>query len=326
MKARKFIGFFSILLAAGILLSACGGSTITAADHAERTEAAAYNGEKGMIPEMNAQEPKEGMSDTAPAPSENQKLIRTLRISMETLDFDKSLAGINTLTVQAGGYIESSTVNGQSYNNRSYRSASFVIRVPAAKLEEAESALSSLGNVTSSTSEVSDVTLTWADTESRIKALTAQRDSLLTMLEKAEDLSDLLTIQDHLTEVEYQLESYASQLRVLDNKVSYSTIRLTLNEVKIYTEEEPESFGARISRTFRQSLKNVGTFFSDLAVFVVGNLPAILCWVVFILLVIFGVRGISKRSKAKRKQQGVVPLPHPPVMKDDNKDSDKPAD
>ena len=309
MKKRTF-AILSILLAVCLLFSACGGSmvhdaeTMAAAEYA-KTEEASYQGLPGAAAPDTANNPAgKGENQT----QNSQKLIKTLRISMETLEFEDSLSKLNSLIFEAGGYVESSTVGGQSYNSRSRRSAQFVIRVPADRLDQTEAALSQLGNVTSSTSEVSDVTLKWADTESRIKALETQRDSLMAMLEKAENLSDLLQIQDHLTEVEYQLESYASQLRVLENQVSYATIRLNLEEVKIYTEEEPETFGQRISRTFKDSLRSVGEFFTDLAVFLVGNLPALICWAVFIVLVILGIRKISRNSRKKKAAKPVVPV------------------
>ncbi|MBO4872537.1 MAG: DUF4349 domain-containing protein [Lachnospiraceae bacterium] len=308
MKKRTF-AILSVLLAACLMLAACGseGSPMYEGKTAEMTYGGQTNAGSTSPTALPAADSNQ--KDSVP---QNQKLIKTLKISMETLDFDGSLSKLNTLVFEKGGYVESSTIGGTGYNSRSRRTAQFVIRIPADQLDQAEAELSALGNVTSSTSEISDVTLTWADTESRIKALEAQRDSLLSMLEKAENLSDLLQIQDHLTEVEYKLESAASQMRVLENQVSYSTIRLNLEEVKIYTEEEPETFGQRISRTFKDSLESVGEFFSDLVVFVLGNLPAILCWAVFIVLAVLGIRKLSRNRKKKKAARPVVPLQEPP--------------
>ena len=309
MMKKRLPAVFSVLLAVCLLLGACGG-----AGAAKEEMMAAPTGTANMQASEAAYQGSDGnftytVTSKIDDPVQNsQKLIKTLRISMETLDFEDSLNKLNALIVEQGGYVESSTVNGNSYNSYSRRTATYVIRIPANRLDAAETAIGQLGNVTSSTAEISDVTLTWADTESRIKALEAQRDSLLSMLEKADNLSDLLQIQDHLTEVEYKLESYASQMRALENQVSYSTIRLTLSEVKIYTEEEPETFGQRISRTFKDSLEGVGEFFTDLTVFVIGNIPALVCWAVFIVLVVLVIRKISRNSRKKKAAAPVVPV------------------
>lgn len=312
MKKRIWIAV-SVITVLSLLFSGCGSRALPK-DAAGYVEAeATFQKTDTIVPNAAASNPAADSQDFAsPELQNSQKLIKTLRISLETLEFEESLNKLNALIFEKGGYIESSTVSGTSYNNRAHRTAQYVIRIPAEQLDQAESDLGKLGNVISSTSEVSDVSLTWADTESKIKALEVQRDSLLSMLEKADNLTDLLQIQDHLTEVEYRLESAASQMRVLENQVSYSTIRLNLEEVRVYTEEEPETFGQRISRTFKSSLESVGEFFTDLAVFVAGNLPVILCWAAVIVLTILGIRKITRKNRKKASAAPVVPLSEPP--------------
>ena len=113
-------------------------------------------------------------------------------------------------------------------------------------------------------------------------------------------------------EVEYRLESAASQMRVLENQVSYSTIHLNLEEVRVYTEEDPETFGQRISRSFKSSLESIGEFFTDLAVFLAGNLPVILCWAAVIVLTILGIRKITRKNRKKASAAPIIPLSEPP--------------
>ena len=319
MRNRSFT-FIAVLLAAVLALTACGASPTAKSDAGP-----AYNG-SGMQAEVTSQKtdtakPANTMttSDGKGNLSTDQKLIKTLRVEIETLEFDDTLSKLKALVAASGGYVESSTVSGQSYQSDQRRTASFTVRVPVSELEKTEEALSELGNVISSTANVSDITLTYADTASRVAALEAQRDSLLSMLQKAEDLKDLLTIQDHLTEVEYQLESYASKLRLMDNQVEYSSISLSIREVKIYTEPEPEdeSFGARLSRIFKESLQRVGNFFEELALFVLGRLPILLIWGAFIAVIVLIARLIARKNRAKRMKRPVVPLQEPPAVKKD---------
>ena len=65
-----------------------------------------------------------------------------------------------------------------------------------------------------------NVTLQYVSTESRVKALETEQTRLLELLENAETMEDLLTIEARLTDVRWELENYASQLRVLDNQVN----------------------------------------------------------------------------------------------------------
>ena len=120
------------------------------------------------------------------------------------------------------------------------------------------------------------------------------------MMAKAEKLEDLLTIQDHLAEIEYELENYASQLRLYDNQVEYSSVSIKLTEVKIYTEPvtEPETFSERIAAAFKEGLESTGEFFKDLAIFLAGSLPGLLIFAVIIIVIVLLVRKAIKKRRA----------------------------
>ncbi len=317
---KHYFAIAALLLALVLLASACGGTLPAGkSDGAPAATGNSYYEAQEKTPVPTVSSPASFTATDTDSGVSNQKLVKTLSVVIETLEFDETIGKLRDLVEASGGYVEKSTVNGQSYQNTERRTASFTIRVPAGNLDKTEEALAGLGNITSSTANVSDITLTYADTASRVAALEAQRDSLLSMLQKAEDLKDLLTIQDHLTEVEYQLESYASKLRIMDNQVEYSSISLQIREVRIYTEPEPEdvSFGTRLAKLFKNSLKRVGTFFEDLALFVLGRLPILLIWGVFILAVVLIVKLITRKSKAKKMKKPVVPLQEPPFEKKD---------
>ena len=51
-------------------------------------------------------------------------------------------------------------------------------------------------------------------------------------MEQATNLSDVLQIQNRLTDVIYQIESYESRLRTYDNLIDFTTIDLTIREVE----------------------------------------------------------------------------------------------
>ena len=100
-----------------------------------------------------------------------RKLIRSVSLTMETLEFESFVAVLQQKVAEAGGYIESSAVNGNSYNYSRSRSASFTCRIPSAKLDAFLSAVDGIGNVTYSYEDQKDVTLNYVDTEARIASL-----------------------------------------------------------------------------------------------------------------------------------------------------------
>lgn len=238
----------------------------------------------------------------SPGAEAGRKLVKTMAFSIETQDFDKSTAEISFMVSSLGGYIEDSSVSGNSYRKNDTRTATYVLRIPVTSLDEFSGSIDKVGNVTSRSEKVKDITLTYADTASRLKSLETQRDALIEMMGKAETLEDLLTIQDHLYSIQYELEYYASQIRLYDNQVEYSSVSIKLQEVKIYTEpvEEPETFGERLVAAFKEGLEGAGEFFKDLVIFLAGSLPVLLVFAAVIVLIVVLIRKAIKKRRARR--------------------------
>ena len=76
-------------------------------------------------------------------------------------------------------------------------------------------------------------------------SLNAYKSLILELLEKAGTVEDIITIEGRLSEVRYQLEAYASQLRTFDNQVDYSTVHINISEVERETKVEPKTFAIK---------------------------------------------------------------------------------
>ena len=79
--------------------------------------------------------------------------------------------------------------------------------------------------------------------ESRKKSLEIEQERIWQFLEKAESIDTVITLEQRLSDIRYQLESMESQLRLYDNQVDYSTVYLSISEVTAYTPVTPETSG-----------------------------------------------------------------------------------
>ena len=188
-------------------------------------------------PEMEAAaEEAGGVTSTSGIENVNtvsQKLIKTVSMSMETKEFDALLEDIRRQVEEMGGYIEDSDISGSSYySTRGNRNAWLTLRIPAGKLEGFVTVVEELGNVVSKRESVEDITLRYVDVESHKKALETEQERLLELLERAENMEDIITIESRLSQVRYELQSYESALRTYDNQVNYSTVSLDISEVE----------------------------------------------------------------------------------------------
>ena len=303
MKVRKYL---SVLLALVMLLclTACGSSA--------KSEAAYDNGyyatEAHAPAEMQSVLSKSEETSSASLPTD-RKLIRTITMEAETEDLTTLTDEITARVSALGGYVEAKNLrNGSSYSGYVRHTLSMTVRIPADQADAFVATVSEHSNIVSSTESVDDVTLKYVDTESHVKALEAEQASLLSLLEKADNLKDIITLQERLTSVRYELERYASQLRTMDNQVTYATIRLSITEVKEYTpiiEEEPTVW-QRISTGFGRTIRNLKENAEDFFVWLVSNSPYLVIWgaVAAVVLLILRRRGILRplRKKAKKPE------------------------
>lgn len=224
----------------------------------------------------------------------SRKLITTMNIDLEAEDYDSCILWIEKQTTSLGGYIQ----NADSYTDYSKRHhASYTLRIPAATLDSFVNGLGGVGNLRSSSTETQDVTLTYSDLQSHVDALRIEQERLLALLEQADTLADMLEIEDRLTYVRYELESYASRLLVYDNQINYSTIRLSVSEVVTYTAPEPETIGDRIRSGFKDNLDSLREAGEDILVFFLANSPSLIVLAVIVTIIIMVIRKIVHRKK-----------------------------
>lgn len=292
MKARNL---FALVLAfvLAFTLCACGGSSNESAamDHYDSAE-------------LSNSSLTTDSASTAALP-ENRKLIRTVSMNAETEELDVLLEALNEKVSALGGYVENRNVyNGSSYSSRRYRYADLTIRIPAEQLDSFVEHVSGVSNVVSSNEEIDDVTLTYVDTEARVAALETEQERLLAMMEQAQTLSDLLEIESRLTEVNYQLESVASQLRTLENQVSYATVNLYISEVQEYTPVAEKTTWQRITEGFADSLEGIADGAVEILVWVLANSPYLVLFGAIAAVAVILIRKRKRKvAKAPRKDE-----------------------
>lgn len=230
----------------------------------------------------------------------NRKIIKTVTETVETEDYDGFIDSLRDAVSAAGGYIANSSFTGGGiYSQATNRRASFEIRIPAERLSEFTDAVDGIGAVTYYQEGVNDVTLTYVDISSKISVLEAEEAALLDILSKAATTSDLVAIRTSLTDVQSELASLRGQKQVLDDKVSYSTVNLTLREVARVKAAEP-SFLEEIGGNFAESLENIGDGFRAFAVWLIGDSLYILLVGGALVGVLFLARYLLRRVHTTR--------------------------
>lgn len=281
------------------LLSGCGGSSKAAdtmAEPAAPREEMAVEAPAAMMANGATMDSVSEAGNSVP--DTGQKLIKTVRMDVETEDLESLLPQISERIAALGGYVEQQELyNGSSYSSYRNRNATLTVRIPAEKLGGFVEDVQGVSNVVTYNESTENVTLRYVSTESRMKALEVEQERLLELLSKAENMTDLLEIEARLTDVRYELESVTSQLRVLANQVDYATVHLYISQVRVYTETEPQTVWQRIGSGFKENLHDMGEDLTDFFVWLVTYSPQLILWA----LIIAGAAVILKKRIAKKK-------------------------
>lgn len=274
----------------------------------EETEAAysdseASSGDQGVVagnPALTEDDMASADAQTDTDTTTERKLIRTVNVSLETTDFDGLINDISERTEALGGYLESSYVyNGDNHSDR-LRSASYTARIPRERLDEFLNSAFTNGVMISRDENVEDVTLTYTDLEARVYTLETERTRLMELLANAQDVDAIIALESQLSEVRYELESIKSSLRVYDNQVDYSYVYINISEVEVTSVANPYSFSGRIVSGFQQNLLRLLDTLTDLLIWFITNLPAI----VVVILVIYVIYRLGKFIFHGKKKKG----------------------
>lgn len=299
-------------------LCACGASNAPADIKSEAGDSGKYEYSEESQNDSSADDMSLGTSDKsfdeevsdgeqAETQPTSDKIIYTGSADIETQEFEKTLADIEKLVSETGGFTQSSSVHDNDfytaqYGGTTYRSAYYELRIPVERFDGVMNGLSSLGNVPYSSVNAENITEQYTDTSARLTSRKAEEARLLELLAKADTVEEMLQIESYLSDVRYEIESLTSQIKNWDSRISYSTLILNVSEVSLYTKETPAtmSYGKQLSTALKSSARSVWHFLKSLLKFIVAALPVLAIIAVIAVPVFFIVRCIIRRKKSKK--------------------------
>jgi hypothetical protein len=169
----------------------------------------------------------------------DQKVIRTAGIGLEVANVSRALDELKEIATAHGGYTGSLSA-GTRYGDRMY--ATLTMRVPAAAFEAAIADTKRIGTPTSESMTAEDVTEEYVDLQARRTALAGQLAQYTRIMERAENVSEVLEVQAQIERVQVEIDRIDGRIKYLDNRVEYATITVSL--------EEPEPVGGGVRRSF----------------------------------------------------------------------------
>lgn len=313
MKKRFAIALAALMLLG--VLSACGSSSNYSAAYDAAYQEAAYAEPMEMYAEEYADSgyywaesaSTAAAQPSAPADMGDVKMIYTAYVEMESTEFDEAVQAIAQLTAECGGYFEASSMSDRG----SSRSASYTVRVPAGQYRTFLDKAGDLCHITYQEESSEDVSETYYDVAGRLETQKTKLSRLRQLLAEASHMDDIIVLESEISETEEAIDRLSGNLRHYDALVAYSTITVSLREVKVLTEisEVQETFGSRLASAFRSGLRSFGDALADIAV----ALAYSWLWLVLIAAAVVAVLlATGKRRRERREARRNAPPPAVP--------------
>ena len=167
-------------------------------------------------------EPRAGIAQASIA----RLLVRRATMLLEVKDPEAVARRVTDLTQSLGGYVEQSRESsGGAVHLR--------IRVPAASLEETMDSVATLGHVEKRQISADDVTEQVVDLGARVATRRAIRDRLRALLERAQSIEDVITVERELARVQGELDVLERRLDYLRGTSSMAELSVDARQKRI---------------------------------------------------------------------------------------------
>jgi hypothetical protein len=168
------------------------------------------------------------MEDSGEPPSQietaQRRVISSASISIQVEAVQEAVNQVRTIAESLGGFVEQLSSSGGANHQQAF----LTIRVPQDQFFPAMERLEGLGEVQSRNVGSEDVSERFIDLEARLKSALREEESLLSLLERAQQVSEVLTIERELSRVRSEIERLQGQLNFLERRVDLATISVSL--------------------------------------------------------------------------------------------------
>ncbi|MCH8989462.1 MAG: DUF4349 domain-containing protein [Chloroflexi bacterium] len=145
-------------------------------------------------------------------------------VSLDVEDVPSATVQVRLIAESVGGFLEQLSSQGVEERQQS----TMTIRVPQPEFFNVFDRIKLLGKVLNENAGSEDVTERFIDLEARLKSAAREELSLLSLLERAEKVSEILTIERELSRIRTELEQVQGQINFLERRVDLATIIVAL--------------------------------------------------------------------------------------------------
>ena len=279
-----------------------------------------------------------GMGDTKVDISK-EMLVYRCQITMDTLEFDATLASLKNKISEYHGFVERESQTDGSRGNGRYAISEdekdyyyiATIRIPSEYYESFVSSTEGLGILRSKNSSVDNVATRYGTLKNELEIYQAEYDRYLKQYNETDDEKIALQIQKELRNLSLTISDLKTEMSMLESDVAYSYVTITIHKVsekdlekekeleeqkekerkekeeREKEKEKEDTFGTRVKDAAKDSWKEFLAFLEGILMFFIAR-----WWGIVLFLIIAGIvlliakivrKKIKKRNAVKREKQ-----------------------
>ena len=281
MNAKLITSFFVFILM--LLMVGCGTSAAemsAVSENAVAPAADAFDSGGFAFEEAAVEAPAAEPGSTQLPSSQPRLIIRTADMSIIVTDTDEAMDRLAKMATDNGGWVVNSSV--YQYSDTA-KTGNITLRVPAEGFDSALDAISAMSvEVTNLSTSGQDVTEEFVDLSARLENLEATAVRVRSFLEDADTVEEALAVNQELSRLEGEIESFKGRIQYLSQSAAFSTISINITPDEL--SQPIEVGGWRPSGIVRDALEALVDALQGLATFAI--------WLVIYFLPIALIIGI----------------------------------
>ena len=235
-----------------------------------------------LLPDTKTSQNQPSKTDTI-----SKKIIKNGEMSIQVGDIKKAQNQVSDIIKNNKAHVQKE----EFHNTDTGENLNITIRIPHKNFDTLVNSFSDgLGSVISKNISSNDVTEEYTDVSIKLANKRIYLEKYRDMLKSAATTKDMLEIQENIRELEDEIDISEGKLRVIDDRVNYSTLNLELFKEKVRSSATSKiGFGSRFGDSVTEGWNSFVAFF----------LGVIALWPFFLLIPV--VVFLWRKWKAGRK-------------------------
>lgn len=206
----------------------------------------------------------------------DRMVVKNGSVLLESNSPTETLQAIARIAETKGGYVLNSEQSTTDVAAAALDSVEISIRIASERFEETMQEIrGSSQRLLAENIQGEDVTEEFLDLAARIQTQKALEQQYLEILKRAEAISDILTVQNHLTNVRIEIEKLEGRTKLLRDRISFSTITVTIKTARALSLHSA-GFFTRLSNSLFRGLDAASSITLGVVTFAIGSIPLII--------------------------------------------------